>query len=49
MMSAGRIMAEGNPADLIRQFGRQNMKDVFLAISRSEYTEMAEASQCPVL
>ncbi|MCA8927652.1 MAG: ABC transporter ATP-binding protein [Alphaproteobacteria bacterium] len=34
MMSAGRIVAEGAPADLIRRYGRRDLEEVFLAIAR---------------
>lgn len=36
VMKSGRMAARGLPADLVRQYGRQNMEEVFLHIARSE-------------
>ena len=44
MMSAGRIVAEGAPGDLIQRFGRQNMEEVFLAVARGGAQAMLEAA-----
>lgn len=43
MMSAGRIVAEDSPADLIRRFGRRDMEEVFLDIARGDQSP-AEAT-----
>lgn len=36
VMKNGRMVARGLPADLVRQYGRDNLEDVFLHIARNE-------------
>jgi ABC-2 type transport system ATP-binding protein len=45
MMKAGRIVAEGSPASLIRKFGRRNMEEVFLDIARGRARGKEEAER----
>ena len=45
MMSAGRIVADGPPAELVRRFGRRDMEEVFLAIARGADEPTAEAAR----
>jgi ABC-2 type transport system ATP-binding protein len=46
MMKKGRIVAEGGPAELIAQFGRDTLEEVFLDIARNRRADVPrEAAQ----
>jgi ABC-2 type transport system ATP-binding protein len=43
MLKAGRLVAEGSPGELLEQFGREDMEEVFLDIARGRSRTMEEA------
>ena len=47
MMSRGRIVEDGSPAELLRRFSRTNLEDVFLDIARGRVRGGAEAAPIP--
>ena len=47
MMSRGRIVEDGSPAELLRRFARTNLEDVFLDIARGRVRGGAEAAPIP--
>jgi ABC-2 type transport system ATP-binding protein len=47
MMSRGRIVEDGSPAELLRRFSRTNLEDVFLDIARGRVRGGADAAPIP--
>jgi ABC-2 type transport system ATP-binding protein len=43
MLKAGRLVAEGSPAELLERYGRDDMEEVFLDIARGRSRAMEEA------
>ncbi|WP_027134349.1 ABC transporter ATP-binding protein [Geminicoccus roseus] len=43
MLKAGRLVAEGSPAELLARYGRTDMEEVFLDIARGRSRRMEEA------